>query len=171
KVVNYDEFMKAIYSYNRTIIDKDTHRYFFIENPKEIIIADAPQLKVEVPIHPDVPAHGVRRFTTSGKFYVEDELEKGKLYRLMHLFNFKDKKFHSIEMKQDLNAKLIHWLPVSKDLIKVQVIMPDTSVKNGLAEHTIAQVQPGEVIQFERKFFCRLDKKEKDTYIFYYTHP
>ena len=171
KIVSYDEFMKAIYAYNRALIDKQTHRYFFIENPREMAIANAPQLKVEIPAHPDVEAHGMRHLTTAGKFYIEEDLEKEKMYRLMHLFNFKDKQFHSIELKPELNAKLIHWLPVSKDLVNVNVIMPDISVKKGLAEHTIKQVQIGEVIQFERKFFCKLDRIENNVYIFYYTHP
>ena len=171
KTVNYEEFIKAIYAYDRVLIDKDTHRYFFIENPKEITIANAPQLKVEVPIHPDVPAHGMRHFSTAGKFYIEDELEKGKVYRFMHLFNFKDKNFHSIELQPKLNAKLIHWLPVSSDLVNVNVIMPDTSVKKGCAEHAITNAQPGEVVQFERKFFCKFDRKEGNISIFYYTHP
>ena len=171
KVVNYEDFIKAIYSYNRTLIDKQTHRYFFVESPKEITIADAPNLNAEVPIHPDVPAHGARHFSTAGKFYVEDELEKGKFYRFMHLFNFKDKRFHSIEMKQELNARLIHWLPVSNDVVNVEVKMPDGSTKRGIAEHTIKQAKIGDVIQFERKFFCRLDKIENGTCVFYYTHP
>ena len=89
----------------------------------------------------------------------------------MHLFNFKDGQFHSIGLQPEINAKLIHWLPVSEDLVKVEVIMPDTSTKTGLAEHTIKNVQIGEVIQCERKFFCRLDRIEKGIYIFYYTHP
>jgi glutamyl-tRNA synthetase len=171
KTVSFQDFMKAIYSFNRASIDKQTHRYFFVENPKEITIKNAPKIKAEVPIHPDVPSHGTRHLPTEGKFYIEDKLEKGKAYRFMHLYNIKDNTFHSLELQPDLNARLIHWLPVSKDLVKVKIVMPDNSIKSGLAEHTIKQVRIDQVIQFERKCFCRLDSIEKDTYVFYFTHP
>jgi glutamyl-tRNA synthetase len=171
KTISFEEFMKAIYSYNRAAIDKQTHRYFFVENPQEVTIKNAPKIKAEVPIHPDVPSHGIRHLPTEGKFYIEDKLEKGKVYRFMHLYNIKDNQFHSIELQPDLNARLIHWLPVSKDLVKVKIVMPDMSIKTGLAEHTIKQVKVDQVIQFERKCFCRLDRIEKDAYVFYYTHP
>ena len=38
----------------------------------------------------------------------------------MHLFNFKNNEFISEEYDQKLNAKMIHWLPVSKDLMNVE---------------------------------------------------
>ena len=88
----------------------------------------------------------------------------------MHLFNFKNDEFHSIDHKKELNAKLIHWLPVSKNLVKVEVVMPDNSITAGLAESDVKNVKVNEMVQFERKFFARLDKKEKNSLVFYYSH-
>jgi len=88
----------------------------------------------------------------------------------MHLFNFKNNALISEEYKQSLKAKLIQWLPVSKENIKVDIIMNDNTITKGLAEKTIKKIKIGELIQFERFGFCRLDKKTKDKYTFYFTH-
>jgi len=87
----------------------------------------------------------------------------------MHLFNFKNLNFISEELDRKLNAKLIHWLPVSDSLVKTEIIMPDGSIKKGLAESTIKNLKINEIIQFERFGFCKLDKKGKN-YIFYFAH-
>ena len=88
----------------------------------------------------------------------------------MHLFNFKDNEFHSVELNKALNAKLIHWLPVSKDLVNIEIIMDDASVIKGLGEKDLNKVKINEIVQFQRKFFAKLDKKEKNKLIFYFLH-
>ena len=155
---------------NKAIIDKKTNRYFFIESPKKIKIKNAPKLTIKIPLHPDYPKKGNRILKTSTEFYIQDKLEKNKNYRFMHLFNFKNNRFISKELDQSLDAKLIHWLPVSKDLIKVEIVMPDSTIKKGLAEKGVSKLKTDEIIQFERFAFCRLDKKEKNKLIFYFTH-
>ncbi len=159
-----------LYTENKKIIDKEANRYFFVENPKKIKIIDAPELFVKAPLHPEHKSRGYRRFETKKEFYVSDNIDKNKTYRFMHLFNFKNNKFVSDEYDQKLNAKLIHWLPVSKDLVNIEVLMPDGSVKKGLGESSLRKVKVGEVIQFERNFFCRLNKKSKKAYEFWFTH-
>ncbi|MSR86517.1 hypothetical protein EXS74_03930 [Candidatus Woesearchaeota archaeon] len=85
----------------------------------------------------------------------------------MHLFNFKDSTFISEEYDQELKAKIIHCVPV-KDAIDVHVLMADGSTVKGKGEHALKDLKEGEVIQFERQFFCRLDDKEK--MLFVYAH-
>jgi len=162
--------LDTLAAFNREIIDKESNRYFFIENPKKIIIKNAPELKVKIELHPDFPKKGFRSFKTTNEFYIEENLEKNKNYRLMHLFNFKNEEFHSVDLNKELNAKLIHWLPVSKDLVNVEIIMSDASVIKGLAESSIKKLKVNETAQLERKYFVRLDKKEKNKLVFYYTH-
>jgi len=170
KTVPAEEFFKAINSFNKEIIEKMANRYFFIQNPQKIKIKGAPSKDVEIDIHPDFKERGKRKLKTKDEFYIEDELEKGKNYRFMHLFNFKDNKFISEELDETLRAKLIHWLPVSDDLIKTEVMMPDASITKGLAEHGIKNLKVGDIIQFERFGFCRLDSIEKNTYKFWFAH-
>ncbi len=156
-------------SINKRLIDKKAKRFFFLENPKKIKIKNAPILTVKVPIHPDFPKRGHRKFKTSDKFYIQDKLQRNKVYRLMHLFNFKNNQFLSEELDKKLKATLIHWLPLSKDLIKTEIITP-TETKRGLTEPSTKKLKIGEICQFERVGFCRLDKKLKNKLIFYFTH-
>ncbi len=157
-----------LYDENKKLIEKESNRYFFIENPKKIKIKNAPELNVKVELHPDYK-RGYRNFKTENEFYVQDKLEKNKVYRFMHLFNFKNNEFISKELDKSLNATLIHWLPV-KDVIKVEVLMPDGSLKKGLGESGLKNVKVNDTVQLERNFYAKLDKKTKDKLVFWYTH-
>jgi glutamyl-tRNA synthetase len=170
KTIPAEEFFKAINSFNKEIIEKKANRYFFIQNPKKIKIKNAPEKDVEIDVHPDFKERGTRKLKTKDEFYVEDELEKDKVYRFMHLFNFKDGKFVSEELDEKLKAKLIHWLPVSDDLVKTEVLMPDANMTKGFAEAGIKKLKVGDIIQFERFGFVRLDSIEKGTYKFWFAH-
>lgn len=158
-----------LYSENKKLIDSISNRYFFVENPKKIKIKNTHPLTTKAPLHPDFPKRGVREFKVSDSFYISDKLEKDKIYRFMHLFNFRNKQFLSLEYRPDLKAKMIHWLPVQKNLVKIEIVMPDAEIKKGLAEPTIKDLKENEVCQFERTAFCRLDKKGKK-FTFYYCH-
>jgi len=160
----------SLYTENRRLIDENSNRYFFIENPKKIKIKNAPKLNVKAPLHPDFPKKGFRDFSASDEFYIQDNLEKNKVYRFMHLFNFKNNQFISKDMDKKLNAKLIHWLPVSKDLVNVEILMDNGSIKKGLGESSLKKIKLNEIIQFERAFFVKLDKKEKNKLMFWFTH-
>ncbi|MEK6856380.1 MAG: glutamate--tRNA ligase, partial [Nanoarchaeota archaeon] len=155
---------------NRKILDPITNRYFFIENPNKIKIKNAPGIEAIAPLHPAHPEKGFRKIRTGMEFYIQDKLEKNQIYRFMHLFNFKNNEFISADLDPRLSAKMIHWLPVAKDLAKVEVVMPDASVKKGFGEPLLKELEVGNVVQFERFAFCRLDKKEKSRLRFYLTH-
>lgn len=165
---------------NRKILDKKVNRYFFVKNPVEIIVEKAPELKPELKLHPDFPEKGKRIFATSTKFYVtKDDFDKfklGKLYRLMDCLNFvkqKDKLvFDSAEYEnyKDKGDFIMHWLPASKDLVNVEIMMPDATTMKGFAEPLVKDLKVDDIIQFERFGFCRLDKKEKDKITFWFTN-
>ena len=121
-------------------------------------------------MHPAFPERGFRKLKAKDEFYVADKIEKGKVYRLMHLFNFKDGKFVSEEVDESLNAKMIHWLPVSTELTKVNVMMEDGKELHGLGEPELKKVKEGEIVQFERFGFVRLDKKTKTEMNFWFAH-
>ena len=154
---------------NKRLIDGVANRYFFISNPKKIKIVGFSEKNISVPLHPDHEGRGVRKLKVLDEFYVADKLAKGKNYRFMHLFNFKDGEFISEGLDKSLEAKLIHWLPVSKDLVKVKVLMDDGKFVNGVAESGVKKLKVGDLVQFERFGFCRLDKKGKELE-FIFTH-
>jgi len=153
---------------NKRILDSTAKRYFFIDKPKKVKIKDVVNKIIKVNLHPEKDL-GVRSFKIDGEFYVGDKIEKDKMYRLMHLFNFKDRKFVSDRYDQKLEAKIIHWLPI-KQTVNVEIFMDNGKWIKGLGEVGLKEVKVGEVIQFERFAFCRLDKKIKNTYQFWFTH-
>ncbi len=156
---------------NKRYLDKTANRYSFIENPIKISIKNTKKQTIEIPLHPD-KKRGFRKLKVNNEFYIQktDKPKKDQTYRFMHLFNFKNNKFISEEYNQNLKSKLIHWLPFSKENIKVEIIMNNNKIIKGLAEKTIKNVKIGKLIQFERFGFCRLDKKTKDIYTFYFAH-
>jgi glutamyl-tRNA synthetase len=180
KTVNKEEFFKALNHFNKEIIEAKANRYFFIPDPKEIIIEKAPKQEVKIDIHPDYPKKGKRTFKTSNKFYITKEdynkIKQGELIRLMDCLNFvkKGDKFvfdsKEYEKYKEKGKMIIHWLPKQDNLLNVELLMPDNIFKKGLAEHTIKKLKKGDIIQFERIGFVRLDQKEKDKLVFWFGH-
>lgn len=165
--------------HNKRLIDHKAYRYFFIEDPKEIVIQNAPKQTVELDLHPDNKKGG-RYFKTNDKFYITKQdyksLKENKLYRLMDCLNFYKKKnkfiFDSLEYKKykEKGTAIIHWLPKEKDLINVNILMSDNKLKKGLGEKTLSKVHVGTVVQLTRFGFCRLNSKTSNKLTFWYTH-
>jgi glutamyl-tRNA synthetase len=180
KTVNKEEFFKALDHFNREIIEKKANRYFLVADPKEITIENAPEQEVALDIHPDYPKKGKRKFKTKDKFYIAEQdlkkIKEGELIRLMDCLNFVKKGdkfiFDSTEYeKYKKQGRLImHWLPVQDSLLNVELLMPDSTIAKGLAEHAVKKLKKDDIIQFERVGFCRLDAKEKDKLVFWYGH-
>jgi len=170
KKVSKDEFFKAVNAFNRDVVEK-SNRYFFVKNPVKIKITDCPEQNVKLKLHPDDFKRGYREFKTKSEFYIDKEdlkkFKPGKLYRLMDCLNFTKKgssfifdSFDYAEYKKN-NGAIIHWLPAQKDLMDTTILMPDGKAAKGLSEPLVNKLKQGDIIQFERTGFCRLDKKNK----------
>lgn len=181
KTISSEDYFKSLNAFNKEIIDIKSNRYFFIENPIEITVEKAPEQKVELDLHPEDKKRGKRIFKTSTKFYVTKDdyskFKKGKLYRLMDCLNFKflennKASFDSTEYEhyKEHGEMIMHWLPESKELIDVEVLMPDKTTKKGFGESSLSKLKEGDIVQLERFGFCRLDKKEKDKLVFWFGH-
>ena len=167
---------QLIASINRKLLDPKCDRYFFISDPVKIRINNAPNQKLELKLHPDFPDKGKREFETKDEFYITKQdnkaLNNNKLYRLMDCLNFTKKAnrfiFDSTEHEKykDKGEKIIHWLPTQKDLVNVEILMPDKKLVKGLGESSLNKLKEDDVIQFTRFGFVRLDKKEKDKLVF-----
>jgi len=57
--------MKAIYAFIRSVIEEKANRYFIIEEPIELEIKDLPKIETEMPLHPNFPKKGIRKFTST----------------------------------------------------------------------------------------------------------
>ena len=167
-------------AHNRRILDSKCNRYFFIEKPKAIKVENAPEQNVEIKLHPEFAERGVRKFKAKDEYYVAEkdfkEFKDEKLYRLMDCLNFTKKKhsffFDSLEYEKYKahGDKIIHWLPKEEDTTNVEILMPDKKTISGIAEHGVKDIKEGDIVQFARFGFCRLDKKEKAKLLFWFTH-
>ncbi|MBW3019719.1 glutamate--tRNA ligase [Candidatus Woesearchaeota archaeon] len=169
----------VISSINRRLLDKSAKRFFMIENPREITIKNAPEQEIELDLHPEV-MEGGRKFKTNDSFYIEkkdfDDMKNMENIRLMDCLNFIHKENGELEFTnlsyndfRTEGKKLIHWLPL-EDNVDVEILMDDNKTKSGFAEKNIEQLEIGDVIQFERFGFCRLDSIEGGVYKFWFTH-
>ncbi|MEN4016925.1 MAG: glutamate--tRNA ligase [Methanobacterium sp.] len=170
---------KKIYGLNRAILEKTAKRYFFVWNMEKTEIEDIPEsVKGTVlrPLHPDFLDLGNREIPFNGSVYlVKDDIKEKNVLRLMDAANiiFKGGKavYQSFDLKEarDAGAQIIHWVPAD-DNFKVEVVMPDASIVKGLAEPACKDIRVGDVIQFERFGFARLDEIKDNKLIFYFAH-
>ncbi|MFT4327001.1 MAG: glutamate--tRNA ligase [Candidatus Woesearchaeota archaeon] len=164
-------------SINRKILDKTAKRFFFVAKPIEIIVEGAPALDLTLKMHPDQNL-GERRFSLGSSFLLEEKdaslVFKDKRVRLIDAITIKGISFESVSYDKDTDA-IVHFLPSdTNQIVSVEILMPDNTVTKGYAEKNIETLRVGEVIQFQRFGFCRLDavveKEGRSTYLFWYTH-
>jgi len=167
---NFD--WQLISSINRKVLDPKCSRYFYVENAHKIHVAEAHEQKVELKLHPD-HAESKRLFTVKDSFYLAkkdfDEISKlkvGSIVRMMDCLNFRKTEnglvFDSKEYEKyrQNGSMIIHWLPAEdKNLVSVKVLMPDATYSTGLAESGVWNLNIGEIVQFARFGFCRLEWK------------
>lgn len=171
KKISGTDFFKLLDAANRKIIDPVAHRYSFVPVPVKIDIKDAPVIKeITAKLHPDNDKELKKVKIGKNIFIPHIDLQRygGTEVRLMHLYNMilnKKAKYTSTENKP---IQKIQW--VSDDSIKTDVLMPTSEIVEGLAEANVKKLNVGDIIQFERFGFVRLEKKTKDKLFFVYTH-
>ncbi|MBS7632687.1 glutamate--tRNA ligase [Candidatus Bathyarchaeota archaeon] len=167
-------------AYNRKILDPTSDRYFFVQEPIELTVKDIPRkFTVSLRLHPEHPERGSREYSIApegeeglARFWVArrdiDASKIGTTIRLMELFNINIRKANvysaeasfsseSYEDAKKAKAQLIHWVPVGEDM-PCNIIMPDATVVEGIAEKACLRLKPGDIIQFERFGFVRIDR-------------
>ena len=168
---------KKIYGLNRNLLEPIANRYFFVENPKLVEVSGYGDVEVviERPLHADHLERGNRLLPFNGKvFLANDDIVDG-IFRLMDAVNVdingEDVTFNStsFEDARDLKAKIIQWVSVDEN-VKVSIVMDDASIKTGLGELALKELSVGDIVQFERVGFARLDEIKDDELIFYYAH-
>ncbi|MBI2547447.1 MAG: glutamate--tRNA ligase, partial [Candidatus Aenigmarchaeota archaeon] len=161
--------VEILYAENRKLIDKNANRYFCVTNPVTISVKGADVKVVKAHMHPDFPKRGYRKIPVDvNKMYIEkNDFEKlhDTEVGLMNLFSVKLNKISeptSKEVKYEIQK--IHW--VSEPNVKIKIVMPDGKEIGALAESSVKKVKKGEIVQFPRIGFARLDKNMT----FYFAH-
>ncbi len=168
-------------SLNRKLLDPVSKRIFFVPDPVKLTVEDAPKRKATIPLHPQQDL-GTRTIDTAGEFYLAagdlKSVSRGAIFRLMDLFNVElvsagpnpTAKYAGDELIQ--NTRKFQW--VTPDHSEVAVTVPDVlfleddkfnpdSLKevSGYAEESAAKLKVGDIVQFPRFGFARLDSPGK----------
>lgn len=168
---------KKIYGLNRSLLEPIANRYFFCENPQLIEIDGYSDGKVDIerPLHADHMDRGNRHLPFDGKAYLaQGDIAEG-IFRLMDAVNVNingdEVTYHStsFEDAREVKARIIQWVPVENN-VNVKIVMDDASLKTGLGEGALKDLKVGDIVQFERVGFARLDEIAGDELIFYYAH-
>ncbi len=166
--------IEALYALNRQMIDAETLRYSFVENPVKLNLS-SDQMKgidrVTVPIHPDNPEK-TREVLVSDDIAISGkdfEKHNGKEVRLLHLFNVEIGKKSQVTSIDNKKIPKINW--VSVGAVKAKILMPDGSWVNGFCEPSAVKVKIGTIVQFERFGFVRFDSVKEGIAEFWFAHP
>lgn len=182
--LTWDSLIKC----NKRVLNDTSKRFFLIKDPIEITINNDPKQNYSLSVHPNLDL-GKRDFVSNGTYLIEkedfDSFKEGQLIRLMDNLNFRFKDLDNLEFEsidymdfkkeENSNKKIIHFLPKDdSQLVDVTVFTPEHELIKTKAEKHISQLEVGEVIQFERFGFCRLDSIEEvngnKVYNFWFTH-
>jgi len=168
---------KKIYGLNRNLVEPIANRYFFVEDPKLIEVEnyDDGEIVIERPLHADYLDRGNRSLPFNGKAYLASQDITDGVFRLMDAVNVDidgEKVIYnstSFEDARDLKAKIIQWVPVEEN-ISVKIVMDDASIKTGIGEYALKDLNVDDIVQFERVGFARLDEITDNELVFYYAH-
>ncbi len=164
-------------SLNRKLLDPVSKRVFFVPDPVLLEVEGAPSREAVLPFHPQNDL-GKRAVKTGGEFYVASGdvrgMNKGAVFRLMDLYNVEltsagsrpRAKYVSDELIP--NSRKFQW--VTQSHVDVRGTVPDVlflegdqfnkeSLKevSGYAEEAVGALRVGDIVQFPRFGFARLD--------------
>ncbi|MHC1604711.1 MAG: glutamate--tRNA ligase [Candidatus Methanofastidiosia archaeon] len=167
-------------SINRKIIDPTSKRFFYVEDPVGLKVDGIVSENVSLRMHPEKEL-GARELHIDGDFFITrddaNDLKVGDIVRLKDLCNIKirsiGKMVESFRCEENVNIKdikKIHWVP--RDCVRVRVMMPSSLYNgkdinplslrwsDGFGEKSITALDAGEIVQFERFGFVRIDSKK-----------
>lgn len=179
--------LEMLFTFNRRIIDGKAKRFFFVPNPIRLEVKDAPHESIRLPFHPSEKL-GYRDVQIDGKFFVDKadvaSMKTGDAFRLKELYSVKLTAKHSdgitceIYSKEHVEGeKIIQWVTeknVPLKVIKIGDLLKENGEFNrdsmneihGIAEEGTNEIEEGQIVQFERFGFCRMDDKSRSVLIF-----
>jgi glutamyl-tRNA synthetase len=176
-----------LFAVNRKLLDPVSKRLFFVPDPVRLEVQGAPAHEATIPFHPTQEKLGKRQISVpaSPTLLVPgadiSAMKPGDLFRLMDLYNVRlvstgkgtaAAEFDGDELRYDL--KKLQWVPDDAEKQGVEVLEPhelynedDTInpnslvVRNGFAEKSFGTLKVGEIVQFPRYGFVRVDAPGK----------
>lgn len=172
---------------NRKLLDPESRHYFFVPNPIKLEIEGMTTEKVELKSHPKKDL-GMRTIKVTKSIYIPqsdfEQLKEGEIFRLKDLCNVKiikkGEEIHGHVVHDEMVDKKVQW--ISDDKLDCEIFVPHDLLDEkgefnkdslvcikGYCELNCAELNVGDIVQFERFGFCKLDKKEKKLLKFIYT--
>lgn len=179
--------MEILESFNRKIIEHESKRLFFVNEPFKITLKNCPLLDVKIKNHPSLNM-GTRNVSVKDIIYISSvdarKLNIGSELRLIELYNIVIKKinFEEKEALAEYSGKIlrsdipkIQWVSnegfIEYKIIKPNVLFinekfnPDSlKILHGFAESFVSTLSKDTRIQFIREGFCRIE--DSNTSIF-----
>jgi glutamyl-tRNA synthetase len=158
----------TLYAMNRDIIDDRANRYFFVPDPVRFDISGIDVLSGKAPLHPDHPERGSRDYSIGGKIGIfissadAAEFKERGIVRLKDLCNIEygmPARYAGTDLSVlKKGARAVQW---ASSGIPTELHMPDGSVINGITENALLS-EKGDMVQFERVGFVRIEMKDKN---------
>ncbi|MCX6769559.1 MAG: glutamate--tRNA ligase [Candidatus Micrarchaeota archaeon] len=181
----------ALLAENRKLLDERCARRFLVASPIMLDVQEAPPHEAVLKNHPGKPEMGERKLAATGEFFIAkndaDALQVGETFRLKDLYNLVlvEKTDEKLVAKYDadvgLAARKLQWVPrgsgigctvkVPHDLLDENGnFKPDSmSEEKGVCEPSCKELKVGDIVQFERFGYARMDKHEENGLVFVFS--
>ncbi len=182
-----------IYSINRKLLDPKAKRLMFVKDPVKMVVSGIDKsLEFNAPLHPTNKELGTRKLEVIPRngeavIYVSREdisvMKPGSTIRLMEAFNVKIVEVSDKEIKAEFaGTELVKGIPIVQWVAEGRYVnayvevpvytgdVPEIRVDKGFVETYALSLDIGEVVQFVRYGFVKLDRVVPDRLHFIYTH-
>jgi glutamyl-tRNA synthetase len=168
-----------LYAENKKIVDPVANRYFFVPDPITVNIEGAPNHTAHAMLHPGDAARGTRTLAFEGAVVLPrgDITHDTAMVRLKDLFNVTiswDGSIPSFSYAGDslaearaAKAHIIQWLP-AQELVPCTLLTQEGEIAG--ACEPLVKKERGNVVQFERVGFVKIDMVSNDGVRAYFTH-
>jgi len=170
-----DLAMSTLYAKNRELVDDEADRYFLVRDGVERTIIGGPETATP-PRHPNHEDRGVREIPVGPGVLIEGEDLPGHGERVWlkglgcvrHTRDAFEFTGEDIDVVREGDVDVIHWVP-AEESVTVTLRTPDADVE-GLAEPGFEGTGVGELVQFERVGYARVDAHDGDGSVAYFAH-
>jgi len=177
---------EALLVENRKLLDPIAEHYFFVENPVKLTVEKTLEKTSIAKLSKHPTKGGERLIKHENEFFVQEndlkKIEKGEVFRLKNLYNVKLLDYSKGKARGEYagreltEGKKIQWVSTLEfekaELIELGDLLTNgkfneksMQTRKGVCEKTCASLKQGDIIQFERVGFARLDDEKKMRFI------
>jgi glutamyl-tRNA synthetase len=160
-----DVSFETLAAENRKMLDERADRLFFVPDATRVTIEGLEEpIEAEVPVHPDHEDRGTRSMRIEDDVLVPgeelDELDEGTVFRLKDGLDAEwlgegRARFVGRMPTEDREGPIVQWAPPESPSASVR--RPDASREEGVVEPAALAYEAGDIVQFERYGFARLE--------------